>query len=208
MQPLTEYLEALASDRPTPGGGSAALLVAATGSALVAMVARICARNPKYAAHAPLLERTVAAADALRLDLLAGRAADERAFEAVGQAQSLPKNSENATRERAAALEAALRSAAQEPLQAACKTLGILHACVDLLTVPNRNLASDVGCAAEFASAAIASSAYNVRINHRFMRDAATIAEQSATLERCEREAADLLTQVRAQVEDALRKPA
>ena len=34
-------------------------------------------------------------------------------------------------------------------------------------------LASDVGCAAELASAALAACAYNVRVNHRYMHDEA-----------------------------------
>jgi len=58
-------------------------------------------------------------------------------------------------------------------------------------------LVSDVGCAAEFAHAAVISCGYNVRINHRYMRDEAAIREQAATLFRYEGKAARILERAR-----------
>jgi formiminotetrahydrofolate cyclodeaminase len=58
-------------------------------------------------------------------------------------------------------------------------------------------LASDIGCAAEFAAAAVAACAYNVRVNHRAMRDSALVATQAVEMERYERESATLLRRVR-----------
>ena len=54
-------------------------------------------------------------------------------------------------------------------------------------------LVSDAGCAAEFANAALLACAYNVRINHRYMKDAAAIARQSATLTAMEERATKTL---------------
>ena len=68
-------------------------------------------------------------------------------------------------------------------------------------------LASDVGCAAEFAHAAVAGCAYNVRINHRYMHDESAIAEQAGTLAGYEAEAADILERVRGRAAKALAKP-
>ncbi len=72
----------------------------------------------------------------------------------------------------------------------------------------NRNLVSDVGCAAEFAYAALAACAYNVRINHRFMHDLPAIEAQSHALERYEREGSALLASVRKAVRSQLERPA
>jgi formiminotetrahydrofolate cyclodeaminase len=197
VETLDGYLAALASDAPVPGGGSAAALVAATGAALVGMVARICGHNPKYAAHADLARRLVNAGDRLRVELAAAGQRDERAFAKVVAAQELPKATAAEKAERAQALQAALRDAAAEPLAAAGLALEVVRAAAELLEIPNEHLASDVGCAAEFGFAGLGACAYNVRVNHRYMHDAATIAEQNATLERRETEGAALLARVR-----------
>jgi formiminotetrahydrofolate cyclodeaminase len=73
-----------------------------------------------------------------------------------------------------------------------------------LMTVPNKNLMSDIGCAAEFAYAGLAACGYNVRINHRYMRDADTIAKQSTLLARYDDEGRTLLAAVRGTVGEAL----
>jgi formiminotetrahydrofolate cyclodeaminase len=68
---------------------------------------------------------------------------------------------------------------------------------VNALDLNNANLVSDVGCAGEFAYAALAACAYNVRINHKFMKDESAVAEQRERLERFEREALALLSAIR-----------
>ncbi|MBV8531736.1 MAG: cyclodeaminase/cyclohydrolase family protein, partial [Candidatus Eremiobacteraeota bacterium] len=76
-----------------------------------------------------------------------------------------------------------------------------------LTETPLGALASDAGCAAEFAAAAIAACAYNVRINHRYMHDGATVAAQEGRLERYERDATEILERARAAVTISLAKP-
>lgn len=161
------------------------------------MVARICSANPKYAAHAALLERIVHEADDVRREFLDARIRDERAFAGVVTAQSLPKSTPPERETRRQALDDALLRAAQEPLNSAALGLRVLRAAQELCGVGNRSLASDVGCAAEFGGAAVAACAYNVRVNHRYLGEARAAADQAATLQRYEREAADLLSAVR-----------
>lgn len=180
-----------------PGGGSAATVAAALAAALVAMVARICAANPKYAAHAANAHEIVTRSDARRLQLIEARERDELAFGDVVAAQRLPKATPHEETARRDALEAALKAAAQAPLDAAVSAVEILRLTQAVLTIPNRNLAGDAGCAGEFAASAVAACAYNVRINHRYMRDKATVAQQSERLEACEREAHALLADIR-----------
>ncbi|MBV8147778.1 MAG: cyclodeaminase/cyclohydrolase family protein [Candidatus Eremiobacteraeota bacterium] len=185
METLERYLGQLASTQPTPGGGSAATIVAAVGAALVAMAARISAGNPKYAAYRETALRVASESDAVRTSLVLARERDERAFAAVVAAQG------------ARAREAALHAAAEAPLDAAKDCTRVLRLAASALEVPNRNLASDIGCAAEFGFAALAACAYNVRINHRYMRDAAAIERQAARLTQYERDGAALLEMVR-----------
>lgn len=191
MERLNEYLTNLASQAPAPGGGSAAMVVGAAGCALVAMVARICASSPKYATVLPLAQRLVERADALRDQMLERKARDEAAFDAVMAARGDKE-----------AMQRALFNAAAVPLEGAQAALETLRLAAESLELRNANLMSDVGCAAEFAYAALASCAYNVRINHKFMKDPGAIASQREALEDCERTGAALLAEVRSALRD------
>jgi methenyltetrahydrofolate cyclohydrolase len=197
VETLPEYLAQLASEWPTPGGGSAATMVAASGAALVAMVARICSANPKYAAHREFALELVAQADQLRNEFVRARERDEAAFDRVVAASAMPKESESEKAARRIALETALLHAAAEPLAVAQQALDVLKLAESALDLNNMNLVSDIGCAAEFGYAALAACAYNVRINHRFMKDLSAIEAQAHALARCEREAQALVDRVR-----------
>lgn len=205
MESFDRYLSQLASADPTPGGGSAATIVGALGAALVAMVARIDAGNPKYAEHRDTAVRLTEAADRVRSELGDARDRDERAFARVVHAQNLPRGSDDERAARARVLENALREAAEVPLEACELCIDVLRLAAQAALIPNRSLASDVGCAAEFGAAALAACAYNVRVNHRYMRDTDAIEAQAKTLARYESECAGLLNELRRGVNAALR---
>jgi formiminotetrahydrofolate cyclodeaminase len=188
VETLDAYLERLASRDPVPGGGSAAALTGALAAALVAMVGRILA--------API-DGLVTRADELRVQLNEARGRDERAYGAVVAAQALPKRDDDERAVRRAALDAALKGAAEAPLHTAQLAVEVLNLVAELLKVEMGALASDVGCAAEFAHAAITACGYNVRINHRYMREGAAIRKQAQRLVAYEGEAARILARTR-----------
>jgi formiminotetrahydrofolate cyclodeaminase len=186
---IDDYLRRLASSDPVPGGGSAAALAGALGAALTAMVGRI---------HSPPILELVEHADRLRSELEDARRRDEAAYAAVVAAQAMPKRDETERSERRTAIEGALNAAAEAPLHAAGLALGVLELTDRLVEGPRGALASDIGCAAELAFAAVAACAYNVRVNHRYMRDSLAIEEQAAQLSGVEGEASRILARVRA----------
>lgn len=204
METLTDYLTHLASESPTPGGGSAATIVGSLGAALVAMVARITASNKKFADRAELANDFVARADQLREAFLSAREDDESAFKDVMVAMSFPKATDEDKAKRAIALQSALRVAAAEPLHVCELGLELLHLTKQTLQLNNRNLVSDVGCAAEFAAACVSAAAYNVRINHNFMSDGEAVENQEHVLLQYERQAASLLDEIRQGVAQTL----
>lgn len=176
---LEGYLDALGSSAPTPGGGSAATIVGALGAALVAMVARITAQNPRYAAVAADARGLAAAADRKRAAFLAARPADEAAFGAVIAAQGLPRGTESEKAARTERLQAALAGAAEAPLAAAELAARTMALAARAAALENRHLMSDVACASAFIRAAFEASVANVRVNHDFIKDAALIARQA-----------------------------
>ena len=204
METFERYLNQLASADPTPGGGSAATVAGALGAALVAMVARIDAGNPKYATQRDSAVRIAEAADKVRTELGNARDRDERAFARVVNAQSLPRGTNEEKASRARVLESALHDAADVPLKTCELCIDVLRLAAQAAQIPNRSLASDLGCAAEFGAAALTACAYNVRVNHRYMRDTSAMEAQSKTLARYESECATLLNEIRRGVDAAL----
>ncbi len=197
VETLDTYLDALASEMPVPGGGSAAAVAAALGAALVAMVARICAGSPRFASRHDQALALVRDADALRSALLEARSRDEAAYAAVVAAQALPRE---LAAERSAALREALARAAEAPLDAAALALEVLRLSERALALRTTALVSDVGCAAEFGAAGLAACAYNVRVNHRYLRDAERIEAHERRLRSYEAEGAAIAARVRARI--------
>jgi methenyltetrahydrofolate cyclohydrolase len=179
---IDAYLDRLASDRPTPGGGSAATLVGALGAALCAMVARITAGNPRYAAVRDQAEAIVSAADVLRDRFRAAQSLDETAYQRVVDASALPKGTEAEKQARTAALQRALAGAAEAPLAASGLCAEGIALADRTNALGNAHLVSDVECALHFFRAALAACVANVRINHRFIKDHALVQAQDERL--------------------------
>lgn len=173
------------------------MFVGAAGAGLVAMVMRICAANPKYADQRELALKLALRADHLRAAFSDGRLRDEAAFGAVVAAQSLARTTAEEKQSRASRLEAALTVAALAPLGGMEYALTLQHLTIDALAIRNPNLVSDLGCAGEFAVAALRACAYNVRVNHRYMKDAQTVASQAQTVARYERESSAAAAAIR-----------
>jgi formiminotetrahydrofolate cyclodeaminase len=142
-------------------------------------------------------EDLVARADELRAKLLDARRRDEDAYAAVVAAQALPKGTEDERSARTRLLDEALASAANAPLLTAALALDLLNLVDRLLKIPMGALQSDVACAAEFAYAALTACGYNVRVNHRYMRNEPTIRQQALELVRYEGEGAQILKRAR-----------
>jgi formiminotetrahydrofolate cyclodeaminase len=197
VETIDAYLEALASAAPTPGGGSAATIVAAAGAALVAMVARITLANAKRSGKHPLAHELIEAADSLREHLLLLRRRDEDAYAAVVAAQALPRNGDEEKAARSERLQLALKAAAEAPRESAQAALAALELADRALALQNEHLISDVVCAAEFASAGVRGAIANVRINNKFIRDAAYVARSEDELAAMELGSRLLLERVR-----------
>lgn len=204
MLDFDDYLNRLASSAPTPGGGSAAAICGAMGAALVAMVARITRENPKNDERAALADACIAEGELLRARFLEARTLDERAYGAVVEAMALPRATEAEKTARTARLQDALAQAAAAPLAAVNLGAQLLALSERALDLENVHLASDLGCAADFALAAIAASALNVRVNHKYLKNPDLVAEHTRVLEMFEREAPLGAARIRARVTAAI----
>ena len=201
-QTLQEFLGALASEAPTPGGGTAAAVAGAMGAALAGMVATLTLSREKYAQGHDAVRPIGEAAAAARSGLLALARRDAEAYDAVVAARRLPKESEEQKASRSSAVAAATRQAAEIPMETARLAVRLLEALPELVEKGNPNAASDAGAAALLLEAATEAALLNVSIN-------LSGAEDPDFVSRMQKETADLQVQaqrLRSHVLAAVRK--
>ncbi len=112
---LDEFLGTLASEAPTPGGGTAAAVAAAMGAALAEMVAALTLSKEKYAASHEAVRPIGAAAGAARPEFLALAREDAEAYDAVVAARRLPKETPEQKELRGRRIEEANRLRHRDP---------------------------------------------------------------------------------------------
>jgi formiminotetrahydrofolate cyclodeaminase len=171
--PLKTYSDALASGAPTPGGGSAAALVGALGSALNSMVANFTVGREKFASVEEDVQRLLQESERLRSELEALTQADTEAYGQVAAAQKMPRDTDEQKAARRGAMQEALKAAAGVPRDAVRACHRVLEVSAELVDKGNPNLITDVGVAAKFAVAAMECAALNVEINLAYIKDEA-----------------------------------
>ena len=134
---------------------------------------QVDAGPPKYAAHQDELAVVEVRADLLKTKLLALVDADTAAYNQVTNAYKLPKDSEAQRVERAAAIQAAFKTATEAPLATAEACAEVLALAGQVAAHGNRNAASDAAVAALLAHAGLCGAVRNVRINLGSLQDAA-----------------------------------
>jgi len=193
---LEEFLSALASEAPTPGGGTAAAVAGAMGASLAEMVAALTLSKEKYAASHAAVRPVAAAAAEAREEFLDLAREDSDAYDRVLAARRLSKETEEQKAERARQLAAANRRAAEIPMRTARVAAGLLSALPELAQSGNPNAVSDVGTAALLLEAAIEGALLNVSINLPGSGDPAFAAEMQRETVNLQEEAQRLRAQV------------
>ena len=166
-QTCQNFLDALASKAPVPGGGGASALVGALGTALCTMVGNYTVGKKKYAEVEEDVKALMAKAEDIRARLLALVDADAEAFEPLSKAYAIPKDDPN----REAVMEQCLRDAAATPmeiLRLSCQAIDLHREMLDKGSVM---MLSDVGTGVIFCQSALYGAALNVRVNTKSMTD-------------------------------------
>jgi methenyltetrahydrofolate cyclohydrolase len=168
---IQTFLDDLASERPTPGGGGAAAACGAIGAALVSMVANLTIGKKNYEAVSEDLAAVNAKAEALRAELTRAIEEDVVAFTAVMSAYGLPRATDEEKAKRAASIQAALKDATQAPLRAVKACFEVIRLSAAAAEKGNLNVISDAGVAVLAANAGLRSAALNVFINAKAIKD-------------------------------------
>ena len=145
---VDKFLAELASSAPTPGGGGAAALCGALGIALGNMVGSLTLGKKKYADVQEDIAALNSRAEALRADFVALIDADAEAFAPLSKAYGIPKDDPA----RAEIMEAALKRAAEPPLEIMRRCAAALDVIADYAAKGSALAISDAGCAAALQS--------------------------------------------------------
>lgn len=193
---VDKFLTELASSAPTPGGGGAAALCGALGIALGNMVGSLTLGKKKYAGVQEDIAALNQRAEAIRADFVALIDADAAAFAPLSRAYGIPKDDPA----RAEIMEAALKRAAEPPLEIMRRCAAALDVIADYAAKGSALAISDAGCAAALAIAAMKAAALNVRINTKSMADREAAdkmnAEAAGLYEKYEKEAEEIYQNV------------
>ena len=181
--PIKSFLDQLASDSPTPGGGSASAACGAMGAALVQMVCRLTIGKKKYAEVEQQVKQILSQADQLQTECTQLMEADAASFDEVMAAYRLPRDSEEEKAARQTAIQAALKNATLTPLKTAKICAAVLDLCLPLVEIGNINAISDGGVAAQCALAGIKGASLNVFINITAIEDKEFCQQQRLAVE-------------------------
>ncbi len=180
---LPDFLNDLASSAPTPGGGSAAALNGAIGTALMTMVANLTAGKRGYEEFSeelsavrdkllPLRERFVSLIDE-----------DAESFKKVMAVYKLPKMTEVEKQERNQAISEALKVAAETPFRTMKLALEVLKLSRPIVEYGNKNSVTDAGVATMNLDACFRGARLNVLTNLSGIKDSDWVAAKRETMD-------------------------
>ena len=173
LETCRNFVTVLASDAPAPGGGGAAALVGAIGTALGNMVGSLTVGKKKYADVEAEIIELKKKCDALQTELLNQVEADEINFLPLAKAYGIPKDAPN----RDKIMEEATVIACSTPMkimELCCEAID----CIAIFAAKGSRLAvSDAGCGAVCCKAALQAASLNVFINTKSLKNRDTAEE-------------------------------
>ena len=162
-----DFSRVLAARTSTPGGGSAAGLVACVGVCLAQMVAQFSQGKKSAHGHDAELLRYIEEAETLRVRFLDLCDADAHALKILMETFALPKSEGR----RASALKQALVRAYESPYQLLCALCQAIRLFEKLEDIATPMLLSDCASGILFCRAALEAACYNVVVNTRLLPD-------------------------------------
>lgn len=194
---IRTYLDDLASNKPAPGGGSAAALEAAMGCALMSMVANFTISNKRYSSVRDKAGAWLAGSERMRKRLL--KLADDD-VNSYGRLSAAMKDFKN----EPSKLEACYKEACGVPFE----VLGIASEALGLLTevaeYGNKNLITDTAIAALMLESGFYGARFNVYINLKYINDKNYVENVHKTVFDAEEAAARLKKEVLERCEEVI----
>jgi formiminotetrahydrofolate cyclodeaminase len=168
---MKDFLDALASSRPTPGGGSASALAGSLSASLIAMVAGLSIKKGQI--QNKRMREIRRRSLTLQERLYKAIEEDSRSFDAVMEAFRLPREGQKERAYQNRMIQKAYQKATVAPQKVCELSIQLLEFSEFLLREGNRNALSDTGVAAALANTALGGGLLNIRINLDSVKDKA-----------------------------------
>lgn len=178
-QKIDEFLEDLASNKPAPGGGSAAAVAGGLAAALSSMVANLTIGKEKYEEVEDEFQGILKEANELREEFLETISEDIRAYNTVMDAYGAPRNTPEEKEERKEAIQEALKGATEPPFKMAELALEVMDLANKCAVSGNSHAVTDAGASAILAEATVRTSLLNVDINLSSISDEDFVSEKT-----------------------------
>jgi formiminotetrahydrofolate cyclodeaminase len=169
--PCAEFVSALASGAPTPGGGGASALAGAIGMALGQMVAALTIGKEKYAEVEEGMIALNRRAQSLQEELRALIDRDAAVFAPLSDCYRMPATTAAERRAKDDAIQACLDACCKVPLRIMTLCCEGIALAKEFAEDGSRLAVSDAGCSAAILNGALHAAALNVLINTRSMAD-------------------------------------
>lgn len=165
----------VASESPTPGGGSVAALVGSLGGALTNMVGNLTIDKKVYSEvpddAKPKMEENFKLIEGLIEELLNLVDEDSTAFDDVMKAFKLPKETDEDKKIRSEAIQSGYKKALEVPLRCGEKCFEVLELQDVFANFGNVNAITDVGVGTLLAYSGLEGALFNVTINLKSIKD-------------------------------------
>ena len=163
MGQWNEYLEVLASKAPTPGGGSAAAVYGAVGTALGEMVGNLTTGKKKFAIYEEEIQKILVRLQEARMDFIRLEKADEQAFEPLSEVYRMKAETDEEKKAKEERMEECLKAAAQ--------AVSVMDDIEFLALNGSRLAVSDAGVGIQGIRSALLGAVMSVYINTKMMKD-------------------------------------
>jgi formiminotetrahydrofolate cyclodeaminase len=165
---ISEFISRLASDSPTPGGGSASAISGAMGAALLSMVSGIALKGSSESVE---IEEKRNKCYRISQEFIVLSDEDTKAFNEVLGAYRLSKVTEEDKEKRKQAIQISLKSATLVPLTVMRKVNELSFYLEEIHNFLIESTKSDFLCALILIESAIKGAFYNVQINLKSVKD-------------------------------------
>lgn len=179
-----EFVEALASKAPVPGGGGAAAYGGAVGMALSTMVGNYTVGKKKYADVEDEVKELMAQGEKIQAELLALVEKDAEVFEPLSKAYGLPTETDEQKKIKAETLEKESINACSVPMEIMRKAYEGIKVHKRMGEIGSLLVISDVGCGVVFLKSALIAGKLNVVINLKTIKDEEFVSKAREEMDR------------------------
>ncbi|MCQ2546315.1 MAG: cyclodeaminase/cyclohydrolase family protein [Clostridia bacterium] len=166
-----DFVSAVSTPEPIPGGGSVAALVGALGAALSTMVASLTLSSKKYIAVEAEMEKNIQEIHRIQEDLIELVQKDIDNFEPLAKLYKMKSDDPEEKKKIREAKQKALYEACIVPMEIIKKCGRAIELSQEFAVKGNKVVIADSGSSAVLCKAAMQAASFNIYINTNMMKD-------------------------------------